>query len=139
MRLHLHSIIPPKPFFRLFTRPFRRKSVPSSPALPPKTFRSSSEGPVDSVKIIRTLRKKRIRVLKRRLRKRVDVYVHCRVERKSVFKKKSRNIVDSNSVVSAANRIKPAWHGCMIRSPYVCLFLGQDKLCKPNTSAITDC
>ncbi|XP_034828381.1 tyrosine-protein kinase Fer isoform X2 [Maniola hyperantus] len=51
LRLHLHSIIPPKPFFRLFTRPFRRKSVPSSPALPPKTYRSSSEGPADSVSV----------------------------------------------------------------------------------------
>ncbi|XP_053605754.1 tyrosine-protein kinase Fer isoform X1 [Plodia interpunctella] len=49
LRLHLHSIIPPRPFFKLFTRPFRRKSVPSSPALPPKTYRSSSEGPADSV------------------------------------------------------------------------------------------
>ncbi|XP_041968248.1 tyrosine-protein kinase Fer isoform X2 [Aricia agestis] len=51
LRLHLHSIIPPRPFFKIFTRPFRRKSVPSSPALPPKTFRSSSEGPSDSVSV----------------------------------------------------------------------------------------
>ncbi|XP_063542178.1 tyrosine-protein kinase Fer isoform X6 [Cydia strobilella] len=49
LRLRLHSIIPPRPFFRMFARPFRRKSVPSSPALPPKTYRSSSEGPADSV------------------------------------------------------------------------------------------
>ncbi|XP_023943526.1 tyrosine-protein kinase Fer isoform X1 [Bicyclus anynana] len=56
LRLHLHSIIPPKPFFRLFTRPFRRKSVPSSPALPPKTYRSSSEGPSDSVSVSETER-----------------------------------------------------------------------------------
>ncbi|XP_039750470.1 tyrosine-protein kinase Fer isoform X1 [Pararge aegeria] len=56
LRLHLHSIIPPKPFFRLFTRPFRRKSVPSSPALPPKTYRSSSEGPADSVSVSETER-----------------------------------------------------------------------------------
>ncbi|XP_050349074.1 tyrosine-protein kinase Fer isoform X1 [Nymphalis io] len=56
LRLHLHSIIPPKPFFRMFTRPFRRKSVPSSPALPPKTYRSSSEGPSDSVSVSETER-----------------------------------------------------------------------------------
>ncbi|XP_037975747.2 tyrosine-protein kinase Fer isoform X2 [Plutella xylostella] len=56
LRLHLHSIIPPKPFFRLFSRPFRRKSVPSSPALPPKTFRSSSEGPKDPVSVSETER-----------------------------------------------------------------------------------
>ncbi|XP_063374411.1 tyrosine-protein kinase Fer isoform X1 [Cydia amplana] len=49
LRLRLHSIIPPRPFFRMFARPFRRKSAPSSPALPAKTFRSSSEGPADSV------------------------------------------------------------------------------------------
>ncbi|XP_060801957.1 tyrosine-protein kinase Fer isoform X1 [Amyelois transitella] len=55
-RLHLHSIIPPRPFFKLFTRPFRRKSVPSSPALPPKTYRSSSEGPADSVSVSETER-----------------------------------------------------------------------------------
>ncbi|XP_032516124.1 tyrosine-protein kinase Fer isoform X1 [Danaus plexippus] len=56
LKLHLHSIVPPKPFFRLFTRPFRRKSAPSSPALPPKTFRSSSEGPSDSVSVSETER-----------------------------------------------------------------------------------
>ncbi|XP_072929315.1 tyrosine-protein kinase Fer isoform X3 [Epargyreus clarus] len=56
LRLHLHSIIPPRPFFKLFTRPFRRKSVPSSPALPPKTYRSSSEGPADSVSVSETER-----------------------------------------------------------------------------------
>ncbi|XP_022825868.1 tyrosine-protein kinase Fer isoform X1 [Spodoptera litura] len=56
LRLHLHSIIPPKPFFKLFTRPFRRKSAPSSPALPPKTYRSSSEGPADSVSVSETER-----------------------------------------------------------------------------------
>ncbi|KAM3966984.1 tyrosine-protein kinase Fer isoform 2-T2 [Aphomia sociella] len=56
LRLHLHSIIPPKPFFRIFTRPFRRKSVPSSPALPPKTYRSSSEGPSDTVSVSETER-----------------------------------------------------------------------------------
>ncbi|XP_026485574.1 tyrosine-protein kinase Fer isoform X2 [Vanessa tameamea] len=56
LRLHLHSIMPPKPFFRMFTRPFRRKSVPSSPALPPKTYRSSSEGPSDSVSVSETER-----------------------------------------------------------------------------------
>ncbi|XP_059053619.1 tyrosine-protein kinase Fer isoform X1 [Achroia grisella] len=56
LRLHLHSIIPPKPFFRLFTRPFRRKSVPSSPALPPKTYRSSSMGPSDTVSVSETER-----------------------------------------------------------------------------------
>ncbi|CAH2981716.1 unnamed protein product [Chilo suppressalis] len=56
LRLHLHSIIPPKPFFRIFTRPFRRKSVPSSPALPPKTYRSSSEGPADTVSVSETER-----------------------------------------------------------------------------------
>ncbi|CAH0723870.1 unnamed protein product, partial [Brenthis ino] len=56
LRLHLHSIVPPKPFFRMFTRPFRRKSVPSSPALPPKTYRSSSEGPSDSVSVSETER-----------------------------------------------------------------------------------
>ncbi|XP_047997006.1 tyrosine-protein kinase Fer isoform X2 [Leguminivora glycinivorella] len=49
LRLRLHSIIPPRPFFRLLARPFRRKSVPSSPALPPRTLRSCSEGPADSV------------------------------------------------------------------------------------------
>ncbi|XP_068624353.1 tyrosine-protein kinase Fer isoform X2 [Battus philenor] len=51
LRLHLHSIIPPRPFFKIFTRPFRRKSVPSSPALPPKTYRSSSEGPAETVSV----------------------------------------------------------------------------------------
>ncbi|CAF4820434.1 unnamed protein product [Pieris macdunnoughi] len=56
LRLHLHSIIPPRPFFKMFTRPFRRKSVPSSPALPPKTYRSSSEGPSDSVSASETER-----------------------------------------------------------------------------------
>nr|XP_012549644.2 tyrosine-protein kinase Fer isoform X1 [Bombyx mori] len=56
LRLHLHSIIPPKPFFRLFIRPFRRKSAPSSPALPPKTYRSSSEGPADTVSVSETER-----------------------------------------------------------------------------------
>ncbi|XP_063827587.1 tyrosine-protein kinase Fer isoform X3 [Ostrinia nubilalis] len=56
LRLHLHSIIPPKPFFKMFTRPFRRKSVPSSPALPPKTYRSSSEGPADTVSVSETER-----------------------------------------------------------------------------------
>ncbi|CAH0582968.1 unnamed protein product [Chrysodeixis includens] len=56
LRLHLHSIIPPRPFFKLFTRPFRRKSAPSSPALPPKTYRSSSEGPADSVSVGETER-----------------------------------------------------------------------------------
>ncbi|XP_052748522.1 tyrosine-protein kinase Fer isoform X1 [Galleria mellonella] len=56
LRLHLHSIIPPKPFFRIFTRPFRRKSVPSSPALPPRTYRSSSEGPTDMVSVSETER-----------------------------------------------------------------------------------
>ncbi|KAI8421033.1 hypothetical protein MSG28_008162 [Choristoneura fumiferana] len=104
LRLRLHSIIPPRPFFRMFSRPFRRKSVPSSPALPPKTYRSSSEGPADSV-TRPTRRKKRLRVLKRRLHKRMDVYVHCRVN-KSIFKKKrKRHDPHSfpNSVVSAAN------------------------------------
>ncbi|XP_013161653.1 PREDICTED: tyrosine-protein kinase Fps85D isoform X1 [Papilio xuthus] len=56
LRLHLHSIIPPRPFFKMFTRPFRRKSVPSSPALPPKTYRSSSEGPADTVSVSETER-----------------------------------------------------------------------------------
>ncbi|XP_073952559.1 tyrosine-protein kinase Fer isoform X2 [Choristoneura fumiferana] len=56
LRLRLHSIIPPRPFFRMFSRPFRRKSVPSSPALPPKTYRSSSEGPADSVSVGETER-----------------------------------------------------------------------------------
>ena len=116
LRLHLHSIIPPRPFFKLFTRPFRRKSAPSSPALPPKTYRSSSEGPSDSV--IEPHRK-RIRVLRRRLRKRVDIYVHCRVHNKMLFKKRrrSRVVLDScsNSVVSATtNRDIPlprmAWN-----------------------------
>ncbi|XP_069357437.1 tyrosine-protein kinase Fer isoform X1 [Maniola hyperantus] len=88
LRLHLHSIIPPKPFFRLFTRPFRRKSVPSSPALPPKTYRSSSEGPADSVKVLSTLRKQRV-ILKRRFRKRLDVYVQCRVQ-SDVFKRRRK-------------------------------------------------
>lgn len=107
LRLHLHSVIPPKPFFRFFTRPFRRKSAPSSPALPPKTYRSSSVGPPDSVTVL-TLRKKRIRVLKRRLRKRMDVYVKCRVQHKTLFKKRRKPHVAldnySNSVVSATNR-----------------------------------
>lgn len=111
LRLHLHSIIPPKPFFRMFTRPFRRKSAPSSPALPPKTYRSSSVGPSDSVKVL-TLRKKRIRVLKRRLRKRMDVYVNCRVPSRTLFRKRRKPHValdSSNCVVSAANH--DAWHG----------------------------
>ncbi|XP_045535385.1 tyrosine-protein kinase Fer isoform X3 [Papilio machaon] len=56
LRLHLHSIIPPRPFFKMFTRPFRCKSVPSSPALPPKTYRSSSEGPADTVSVSETER-----------------------------------------------------------------------------------
>ncbi|CAG4982707.1 unnamed protein product [Parnassius apollo] len=56
LRLHLHSIIPPRPFFKIFTRPFRRKSAPSSPALPPKTYRSSSEGPADTVSVSETER-----------------------------------------------------------------------------------
>lgn len=110
LRLHLHSIIPPKPFFRMFIRPFRRKSAPSSPALPPKTYRSSSVGPTDSVKML-ALRKKRIRVLKRRLRKRMDVYVNCRVpSSRTLFRKRRKPQVafdSSNCVVSAAN----AWHG----------------------------
>lgn len=104
LRLHLHSIIPPRPFFKLFTR-FRRKSAPSSPALPPKTYRSSSEGPADSVIVPH---RRRIRVLRRRLRKRVDIYVHCRIHNKTLFKKRrqSRIVLDScsNSVVSATNR-----------------------------------
>ncbi|XP_026330367.1 tyrosine-protein kinase Fer isoform X2 [Hyposmocoma kahamanoa] len=124
LRLHLHSIIPPKPFFRLFTRPFRRKSVPSSPALPPKTYRSSSEGPSDSVKVVRTLRKKRIIILKRRLRKRLDVYVHCRVERSGVFRKKRRSDVSSNSVVSVSETerslVEQEWfHGVLPREEVV--------------------
>lgn len=110
LRLHLHSIIPPKPFFRMFTRPFRRKSVPSSPALPPKTYRSSSEGPADTVTVL-ALPKRRLRVLKRRLRNRVDIYVHCRVPSKNVFRRrrKNRSVVSScpNSVVSATNQ-RPA-------------------------------
>lgn len=108
LRLHLHSIIPPKPFFRLFIRPFRRKSAPSSPALPPKTYRSSSEGPADTV-TVQTIRCKRIRVVKRRLKKRLDVYVHCRVH--ATRKRRSR-VVDHcrNSVVSATNRDVAARH-----------------------------
>lgn len=105
LRLHLHSIIPPRPFFKMFTRPFRRKSVPSSPALPPKTYRSSSEGPADTVTV--GFRKRRLK-LKRRLRKRVDVYVHCRVQGHSVFRKRKKNRSATNlcpnSVVSASNR-----------------------------------
>lgn len=107
LRLHLHSIIPPRPFFKLFTRPFRRKSAPSSPALPPKTYRSSSEGPSDSV-TANTHRIRRYRVLKHRFRERVHIYVHCRVHHKTLFKKRrrSRIVVNScpNSVVSATNR-----------------------------------
>lgn len=98
LKLHLHSIVPPKPFFRLFTRPFRRKSAPSSPALPPKTFRSSSEGPSDSVKLLRTLRKQRV-ILKRRFRKRLDVYVQCRVQ--TIKKRKKTRVCKCpNGVVS---------------------------------------
>ncbi|XP_046967351.1 tyrosine-protein kinase Fer isoform X1 [Vanessa cardui] len=123
LRLHLHSIIPPKPFFRMFTRPFRRKSVPSSPALPPKTYRSSSEGPSDSVKLLWTLRKQRV-VLKRRFRKRLDVYVQCRV-RNEVFKKR-RKIRCScpNRVVSVSETerslVDQEWfHGVLPREEVV--------------------
>ncbi|CAG9787334.1 unnamed protein product [Diatraea saccharalis] len=103
LRLHLHSIIPPKPFFRIFTRPFRRKSVPSSPALPPKTYRSSSEGPADTVKVL-ALPKRRMKLLKRRLRKRMDVYVHCRVESAGVFRKRRKS---RGSVVNCSNSVLP--------------------------------
>ncbi|CAB3235446.1 unnamed protein product [Arctia plantaginis] len=96
LRLHLHSIIPPRPFFKLFIRPFRRKSAPSSPALPPKTFRSSSEGPADSV-TANTHRIRRYRVLKHRFRDRVDIYVHCRVHNKTLFKKRRRSRIVVNS------------------------------------------
>ncbi|KAJ2947392.1 hypothetical protein O0L34_g17162 [Tuta absoluta] len=111
LRIHLHSIIQPRPFFgRLFSRPFRRKSVPSSPALPPKTFRSSSEGPSDAVTVVSTLRKTRLRV-KRRLRKHANANVYCRVKHNS-FKRKRSVVVDVNQsgcVVSAFN----AWFECM--------------------------
>ncbi|CAB3250473.1 unnamed protein product [Arctia plantaginis] len=96
LRLHLHSIIPPRPLFKLFIRPFRRKSAPSSPALPPKTFRSSSEGPADSV-TANTHRIRRYRVLKHRFRDRVDIYVHCRVHNKTLFKKRRRSRIVVNS------------------------------------------
>ncbi|KOB67757.1 Tyrosine-protein kinase Fps85D, partial [Operophtera brumata] len=126
LRLHLHSIIPPKPFFRMFTRPFRRKSAPSSPALPPKTYRSSSVGPSDSVKVL-TLRKKRIRVLKRRLRKRMDVYVNCRVPSRTLFRKRRKPHVafdSSNCVVSVSETertlVEQEWfHGVLPREEVV--------------------
>lgn len=102
LRLHLHSIIPPRPFFRMFTRPFRRKSVPSSPALPPKTYRSSSEGPADTVTLARALRAKRVRALKKRL-KRADVYVKCRAKGQIGSKRRKRVCSCSNSVVSDIN------------------------------------
>lgn len=88
LRLHLHSIVPPRPFFRLFTRPFRRKSVPSSPALPPKTYRSSSEGPSEMVTLPMSLRRRRL--LRKRLKKRIDLYVDCRET-----KAKSKVVKDS--------------------------------------------
>ncbi|KPI99382.1 Tyrosine-protein kinase Fps85D [Papilio xuthus] len=122
LRLHLHSIIPPRPFFKMFTRPFRRKSVPSSPALPPKTYRSSSEGPADTVTMAH--RSKRIRVLKRRLRKRVDVYVHCRVQNNSLRKRKKRVCSCPNSVVSVSETerslVEQEWfHGVLPREEVV--------------------
>ncbi|CAH2040361.1 unnamed protein product, partial [Iphiclides podalirius] len=103
LRLHLHSIIPPRPFFRMFTRPFRRKSVPSSPALPPKTYRSSSEGPADTVTLAGALRAKRARALKKRLRKRVDVYVRCRQGHSGPKRRRKRVCSCPNSVVSDTN------------------------------------
>ncbi|KAL0881544.1 hypothetical protein ABMA27_001382 [Loxostege sticticalis] len=125
LRLHLHSIIPPRPFFKMFTRPFRRKSVPSSPALPPKTYRSSSEGPADTVTV--GFRKRRLK-LKRRLRKRVDVYVHCRVQGHSVFRKRKKNRSATNlcpnSVVSVSETerslVEQEWfHGVLPREEVV--------------------
>lgn len=131
-RLHLHSILPPRPFFKLFTRPFRRKSVPSSPALPPKTYRSSSEGPSDGVKLVHIKRQKRLKLIRRRLRKRMDVYVDCRVPTRSVFKKRrqSPNVQCClNSVVSATNRLMQthdvttgAWHDVQ-QNAWSCTFL----------------
>jgi hypothetical protein len=57
------------------------------------------------VKVL-ALPKRRIKLLKRRLRKRMDVYVHCHVEGRSVFRKrrKSRVVRCPNGVVSAINR-----------------------------------
>lgn len=108
LRLHLHSIIPSKPFYKLFTRPFRRKSVPSSPALPPKTYRSSSEGPSDSVKLMWTLRKQRV-VLKKRFRKRLDVYVQCKTQSDTFKKRRKTRCKCPKRVVSVSNKISMAW------------------------------